>query len=113
MQGRDDEIRTLQDQLQALEYRLDAADRLAEAATQVRRGAYSATLTEKLEKGSSATATIRRHDGTSYDDTTETIEVYDDLLNTGDEIPADAIVVALLGFDGKWLVVAAQCQPEA
>jgi len=113
MQGRDEQINALADQLRALEYRLDAADRRTEAAVPMRRGVWSATLSEALTKGSSATATIRRHDGTSYADTSETIEVYDDLLNTGDEIPSGAIVVASLGFDGKWLCHAAQCQPEA
>lgn len=64
-----------------------------------------AKLTATLSEGSSATATIWKHNGTSVVDTEDQITVYDWYLGTGESLPSGTKVWAAKMQDGKYWAI--------
>lgn len=102
-------IAQLEYQIKALQTRV----RQLEGATQtggVRRGRWKAKLDEDLDQGSSATASLWHHDGSSLVDIGVNVEVYDWFLKSGETVSTGLKVTVEKMQDGKWWVTAAECE---
>lgn len=68
-----------------------------------------ATLTAALYQGASATADIWSGNGGSESDSTESITVWDWLMNVGDPAMVTGIRIVCAQINGNWYVIAASC----